>query len=151
MRGGGRRRTTVPDAGAPRPADLVERDFTASAPDRLRVADFTYVSTWSGFCYVAFAIDAFSRRIVGWKADRSMKTRLVLDTLSMGLWARDHAGTPVAAGELVHHSERAASTSFAVSQRLIDAGVDASIRSVGDAYDRDDVSGRSGGLTLAYD
>ena len=136
VRGGKRRRTTVPDAGAPRPADLVERDFTASAPDRLWVADFTYVSTWSGFCYVAFAIDVFSRRIVGWKADRSMKTPLVLDTLSMGLWARDHAGTPVAAGELVHHSDAGSQyTSFAFSQRLVDAGVDASIGSVGDAYD----------------
>jgi len=136
VRGGKRRRTTTPDGGAQRPPDLVERNFTAAAPDRLWVADFTYVSTWSGFCYVAFAIDVFSRRIVGWKADRSMKTPLVLDTLSMALWARDHAGTPVAAGELVCHSDAGSQyTSFAFSQRLLDAGVDASIGSVGDAYD----------------
>jgi putative transposase len=136
VRGGGRRRTTIPGDQAQRPPDLVDRDFTAEAPDRLWVADFTYVSTWLGFCYVAFVIDVFSRRIVGWNAARSMRTSLVLDTLAMALWARDRAGTPVAAGELVHHSDAGAQyTSVAFSQRLIDAGVDASIGSVGDAYD----------------
>jgi hypothetical protein len=82
----------------------VDRDFTASAPNRLWVADFTYVSTWSGVCYVAFVIDVFSRRIVGWKADRTMQTSLVLDTLEMALWARDHAGLPVGEG-MIHHSD----------------------------------------------
>ena len=95
---GKRRRTTIPDGQAQRAPDLVDRDFTASAPNRLWVADFTYVSTWSGVCYVAFVIDAFSRRIVGWKADATMQTSLVLDTLEMALWARDHAGLPVGRG-----------------------------------------------------
>ncbi len=135
-RGGKRWRTTVRDKEAQRAPDRVDRDFSAEAPDQLWVADFTYVSTWLGVCYVAFVIDVFSRRIVGWKADRTMKTSLVLDTLSMALWARDHAGLPVPAGELVHHSDAGSQyTSFAFSERLIDAGVDASIGSVGDAYD----------------
>jgi len=135
VRGGRKRRTTIPDGQAERPADLVDRDFKAPAPNRLWVADFTYVATWSGVCYVAFAIDVFSRRIVGWKADRSMKTLLVLDTLEMALWARDHHGRPVKDG-LVHHTDAGSQyTSFAFTQRLIDAGADPSIGSVGDAYD----------------
>src|SRR5262245_3449809 len=80
-------RTTMADGQAERSADLVERDFKAAAPNRLWVADITYVATWSGVCYVAFAIDTFSRRIVGWKADTTMRTDLVLDTLEMALWA----------------------------------------------------------------
>lgn len=133
---GAKRSTTRCDERADRPADLVDRNFTASAPNRLWLSDFTYVATWSGVCYVAFAIDAFSRRIVGWKADTTMHTSLVLDTLAMALWARDHGGIPVAEGELVHHSDAGAQyTSFAFTQRLLDAGVDASIGSVGDAYD----------------
>ena len=82
---GKRRRTTIPADQPCRPADLVQRDFKAPAPNRLWVSDFTYVATWSGVAYVAFAIDVFSRRIVGWKADRSMHTDLVLDTLEMGV------------------------------------------------------------------
>ena len=132
---GKRWRTTIPDGQSERPRDLVDRDFTAGAPNRLWVADFTHVATWSGVTYVAFAIDAFSRRIVGWKADRTMKTSLVLDTLEMALWARDHHGEPVPAG-LVHHSDAGSQyTSFAFTQRLIDAGADPSIGSVGDGYD----------------
>jgi putative transposase len=100
---GKRRRTTIVDERAERPVDLVERDFTASAPNRLWVADFTYVATWSGVVYVAFVIDAFSRRIVGWKADTSMRTSLVLDTLEMALWTRDRAGMPISAGLIHHH------------------------------------------------
>lgn len=133
---GKKHRTTIPDGQADRAPGLVDRDFHAAAPNRLWVADFTYVATWSGVCYVAFAIDVFSRRIVGWKADTTMKTDLVLDTLQMALWARDHAGTPVREGELIHHSDAGSQyTSFAFTQHLIDAGVDASIGSVGDAYD----------------
>lgn len=132
---GKRWRTTFPDGQAERPPDLVDRDFNASAPNRLWVADFTYVPTWSGVVYVAFAIDAFSRRIVGWKADTTMKTNLVLDTLEMALWARDHHGQPVEKG-LVHHTDAGSQyTSFAFAQRLIDAGADASIGSIGDGYD----------------
>lgn len=128
-------RTTTPDGQALRAPDLVDRDFTASTPNRLWVADFTYVSTWSGVCYVAFVIDVFSRRIVGWKADTTMQTSLVLDTLEMALWARDHAGLPVGEG-IIHHSDAGSQyTSFAFTQRLIDAGADPSIGSVGDGYD----------------
>lgn len=129
------RRTTIAGERADRPADLVERDFTASAPNVLWLADFTYVATWSGVVYVAFVIDAYSRRIVGWKADTNMRTGLVLDTLEMALWSRDRAGLPVQAG-LVHHTDAGSQyTSFAFTQRLLDAGVDASVGSVGDAYD----------------
>jgi putative transposase len=129
------RRTTIADDAADRPSDLVERDFTAPAPNRLWVADFTYVATWSGVVYVAFVIDAFSRRIVGWKADTNMRTGLVLDTLEMALWTRERAGLPAGAGLIHHHDNGSQYVSFAFTQRLIDAGVDASVGSVGDAYD----------------
>jgi putative transposase len=132
---GKRRRTTIADHGAERPVDLVDRDFTATAPNRLWVADFTYVMTFSGVVYVAFVIDAYSRRIVGWKADSSMRTSLVLDTLEMALWSRQRSGLPVQAGLVHHHDAGSQYTSFAFTQRLIDAGVDASVGSVGDAYD----------------
>jgi len=129
------RRTTVPDERADRPIDMVERDFTAAAPNELWVADFTYVATWSGVVYVAFVIDAFSRRIVGWKADTNMRTALVLDTLEMALWSRERAGLPVGAGLIHHHDNGSQYLSFAFTQRLVDAGVDASVGSVGDALD----------------
>ena len=132
---GKKRRTTIPDGQADRAPDLVERNFNASAPNRLWVSDFTYVATWSGVVYVAFAIDAFSRRIVGWKADTTMKTSLVLDTLEMALWAREHHGQPVPKGLSAHSDAGSQYTSFAVTQRLIDAGADPSIGSVGDGYD----------------
>ena len=132
---GKKRRTTIPGDRAQRPADLVDRDFTASEPNRLWVADFTYVMTWSGVVYVAFVIDAFSRRIVGWKADTTMKTSLVLDTLEMALWSRDRQGIPVSAGMIHHHDNGSQYVSFAFTSRLIDAGVDASVGSVGDGYD----------------
>jgi putative transposase len=108
---GQRRRTTVPDERADRPADLVDRDCTASAPNRLWLADLTYVATWSGVIYVAFVIDAYRRRIVGWKADTNMRTGLVLDTLEMALWSRDREGLPVQAG-LVHHTDAGSQTRF---------------------------------------
>jgi putative transposase len=132
---GKKRRTTIPDGQADRAPDLVDRDFSAPAPNRLWVTDFTYVATWSGVVYVAFAIDVFSRRIVGWKADTTMKTSLVLDTLEMAIWARDHHGQPVADGLVVHSDAGSQYTSFAFTQRLVDAGADPSIGSVGDAYD----------------
>ena len=135
VRRGRRRRTTICDEQASRPADLVERDFSADAPNRLWVADFTYVMTWSGVVYVAFVIDAFSRRIVGWKADTTMKTSLVLDTLEMALWSRQRAGIPLAE-DLIHHNDAGSQyTSFAFTSRLVEAGVDASVGSVGDGYD----------------
>lgn len=135
VRRGRKRRTTIPDEQASRPADLVDRDFSADAPNRLWVADFTYVMTWSGVVYVAFVIDAFSRRIVGWKADTAMKTSLVLDTLEMALWSRQRDGIPLAE-DLIHHNDAGSQyTSFAFTGRLVEAGVDASVGSVGDGYD----------------
>jgi len=132
---GKKRRTTILDGQADRAPDLVERNFNASAPNWLWVSDFTYVASWSGVVYVAFTIDAFSRRIVGWKADTTMKTSLVLDTLEMALWAREHHGQPVPKGLIAHSDAGSQYTSFAVTQRLIDAGADPSIGSVGDGYD----------------
>ena len=88
VRRGKTRRTTIPDEAAPRPADLVERDFSASGPNKPWVADLTYVVSWSGFVYASFIIDAFSRFIVGWQVSRSLRTDLALDPLEMGIWAR---------------------------------------------------------------
>ena len=96
-------RTTIPDRTAPRPADLVKRQFVASRPNMLWVVDFTYVATFSGFVYVAFAVDVFSRMIVGWRAARSMTTELPLDALDMALWHRGRAGHDVTG--VVHHSD----------------------------------------------
>jgi putative transposase len=132
---GKKRRTTLPDGQAERAPDLVERNFKTAEPNRLWVSDFTYVAAWSGVVYVAFTIDAFSRRIVGWKADTNMKTDLVLDTLEMALWARDHSGRPVGEGLIAHSDAGSQYTSFAFTERLVDAGADPSIGSVGDAYD----------------
>jgi putative transposase len=97
-------RTTVADPAATRPADLVRRQFSPPAPDRLWVADYTYVPTWAGMVYVAFVIDAYSRRILGWRAARSMKTALVLDALEQALWTRRRDGRGDLAG-LVHHTD----------------------------------------------
>jgi integrase-like protein len=128
-------RTTIQDPGGVRAADLVCRQFAASAPNRLWVADFTYVATWAGTVYVAFAIDVFSRKIVGWRASTSKETDLVLDAIDMGLRHRDYRQT---AGEekLIHHSDAGSQyTSFRFTQHLIDSDIDASIGTAGDAYD----------------
>jgi putative transposase len=128
-------RTTVANENAARPADLVDRRFVASAPDRLWVADFTYVATWTGTVYVAFVIDVFSRRVVGWRAATTMTTPLVLDALEMALWTRRKEGVTDLSG-LVHHNDAGAQyTSIAFTQRLVEEGIDASVGSVGDAYD----------------
>jgi len=103
-RRGKRRRTTVADPAAARPADLVGRRFSRPAPDRLWVADFTYVPTWPGMVYVAFVIDAYSRRILGWRAATSMRTALVLDALEQAIWTRQRDGVAGLAG-LVHHTD----------------------------------------------
>jgi putative transposase len=127
-------RTTIPDSAAVRPADLVKRDFTASRPNQLWVVDFTYVATWAGFVYVAFAIDVFSRMIVGWRAARTMKTDLPLDALDMALWNRGRAGEHLTG--LVHHSDAGSQyTSIRYTDRLIEAGLQASIGTIGDSYD----------------
>jgi putative transposase len=134
-RRGKRRRTTVPDPSAARPADLVQRRFSPAAPDRLWVADFTYVPAWSGMVYVAFVIDAYSRQILGWRAATSMRTALVLDALEQALWARRRQGRGSLAG-LVHHTDAGSQyTSIAFTERLAAAGAQPSVGSVGDAYD----------------
>jgi len=126
------KRTTTPAEPAERPADLVERNFTAPAPNRLWVADLTYVATWAGFCYVAFIIDAFSRAIVGWRVSTSLQATLALDALEMAIWTRQHEGLD----GLVHHSDRGSQyLSVRYSQRLADEGAVASVGSRGDSYD----------------
>lgn len=125
-------KTTVSNAAAPCPADKVNRQFQADRPNRLWVSDFTYVWTWAGFVYVAFVIDVFARRIVGWRVSRSMRTDFVLDALEQALCAR----RPVSQGGLVHHSDRGVQyVSIRYTERLAEAGVEPSVGSVGDSYD----------------
>ena len=104
VRRGIRRRTTIADPAAARPADLVQRRFAPQAPNRLWVADFTYVPTWSGVVYVAFVIDAYARRILGWRAAASMRTQLVLDAIEQAIWTRARAGVTDLTG-LIHHTD----------------------------------------------
>ena len=127
--------TTVADGTHNRFPDLVDRDFNPVAPNRLWVADFTYVPTWSGMVYVAFVIDAFSRRIIGWRAARSMTTPLVLDALEHAFFTRAQEGVTDLAGLVAHNDAGSQYTSIAFTSRLVDAGVDPSVGSVGDAYD----------------
>ena len=128
-------RTTIGDPAAERPRDLVDRQFWASRPNQLWVADFTYVATWAGTVLVAFIVDVFRRRIVGWRAATRMATDLVLDTLEHAIWIRQQAGVTDLSG-LIHHTDAGSQyVSFAFTQRLVDAGVDPSVGSVGDAYD----------------
>jgi putative transposase len=123
-------RTTTPAPESHRPADLVERVFTASAPDRLWVADLTYVWTRAGFCYAAFIIDAFSRRIVGWRVSSSLRTDLALDALEMAIFSRGDLDG------LIHHSDRGSQyLAIRYTERLDDAGVVNSVGSRGDSYD----------------
>jgi len=123
-------KTTVPDLGAERPADLVERVFTATSPNRLWVADITFVSTWRGPVYVAFVIDVFSRMVVGWRVWNSLKTDLVLDALEQALYARD------VSSRLIHHSDRGSQyLSIRYTERLAEAGIESLVGSTGDSYD----------------
>jgi putative transposase len=125
-------RTTVADPVAARPADLLERDFTAVAPNMRWVADITYVATGRGWCYTAFIMDCYSRAVVGWACADHMYTDLVLDALEMAIWARKNRLD----GRLVHHSDRGAQyTSIAYTDRLAEAGVARSVGSKGDSYD----------------
>ena len=129
---GKRQRTTTPAEAGQRPADLVERDFSAPAPNRLWVADLTYVATWAGFCYVAFIVDAFSRMIVGWRVSTSLRADLALDALEMAIWARQGEGLD----GLVHHSDRGVQyLSVRYTERLAAEGAVASVGSRGDSYD----------------
>jgi len=134
-RRGKQHRTTIADPAAPRPADLVGRQFDPPAPNRLWVADFTYVPTWSGMVYVAFVIDAYSRRILGWRAASSMRTALVLDALEHAVWTRTRDGVGDLSGLICHHDAGSQYTSIAYTERLAQAGIDPSVGSVGDAYD----------------
>jgi len=134
-RRGKRRRTTVADPAAARPADLVQRQFHRPAPDRLWVAGFTYVPTWSGMVYVAFVIDAYSRQILGWRAATSMRTTLVLDALEQAIWTRQRGGASSMTGLICHHDAGSQYTSIAFTERLAAAGAQPSVGSVGDAYD----------------
>ena len=122
--------TTISDPNQDRAPDLVKREFIATRPNQLWVADFTYVATWSGFVYVAFVIDVYARCIVGWRVSTSMKTELVLDALEQALWARKNRR------ELVHHSDRGSQyLSIRYTERLAEAGIDASVGTTGDSYD----------------
>ena len=128
---GRRHRTTVPDETAPRPTDLVQRDFRAPGPNRLWVADLTYVRTWDGFAYVAFITDTYSRYIVGWQVARSLHTNIVLAALEHALWVRKGPFD-----RLVHHSDRGAQyLSIRYTERLAEAGIATSVGSRGDSYD----------------
>ena len=125
-------RTTVPDAAVPCPLDRVNRQFRAERPNQLWVSDFTYVSTWQGFVYVAFVIDVYARRIVGWRVARSMRTDFVLDALEQALYARRAERD----GALVHHSDRGSQyVSIRYTERLAEAGIEPSVGSKGDSYD----------------
>ena len=123
-------KTTTPGDEASRPADLVKRNFTASRPNELWIADLTYISTGQGFAYVAFVIDVFARMIVGWRLSNSLKTDLPLTALEQAIFARQNTG------HLVHHSDQGSQyLSIRYTEYLADAGIEPSVGSVGDAYD----------------
>ena len=132
VRGRRFKKTTMTDPAAARPADLVARQFTATRPNQLWVADLTYVATWRGFVYVALVIDVFSRRIVGWRASTSLRSDLALEALEQALYAR-----PIEKSErLVHHSDRGVQyVSIRYTDRLAEAGIEPSVGSIGDSYD----------------
>ena len=132
---GEKRRTTIPDEDAARPADLVDRSFEADGPNRLWLADITYVPTWSGFAYVALVIDAYSRFVVGWRVSNSLRTDLALDALEQAIWAR-RPDTADPDQRLVHHSDAGSQyLSIRYTNRLAEAGISPSVGSVGDSYD----------------
>ncbi len=142
-RRGKKKRTTIADPQAQRADDLVQRKFNPIGPNVLWVADFTYVSTWSGWVYVAFVIDAYSRRILGWRTSTRMTTPLVLDAIEHAIWARRREGITDLSG-LIHHHDRGSQYSpasgrgphsIAFTERLTEAGIDASIGTTGDSYD----------------
>ena len=125
-------RTTISDKAAPCPLDRVNRQFKADRPNQLWVSDFTYVSTWQGWLYVAFVIDVFARRIVGWRVSRSMRSDFVLDALEQALFDRQ----PERTDALVHHSDRGSQyVSIRYTERLAEAGIEPSVGSRGDSYD----------------
>jgi putative transposase len=128
------KKTTIADPDAQRAADLVARQFAPTAPDRLWVADITYVSTWSGWVYVAFVTDAYARRILGWRCGTTMSTQLVIDALDQGIWTRQRTGAGLES--VVAHSDRGSQyTSLRYGERLAEAGISPSVGSVGDSFD----------------
>ncbi len=130
IRGRRYKKTTVANEAASRPADLVQRDFSADRPNQLWVADLTYVATWTGFVYVAFVTDVFSRKIVGWRVSNSLRSDLALDALEQALHARP------AISQLVHHSDHGVQyLSIRYTERMAEAGIEPSVGSVGDSYD----------------
>lgn len=129
------RHTTIADPAAARPADLVGRQFGPPAPNRLWVADLTYVSTWSGFAYVAFVIDAYARRILGWRVASTMATTMVLDSIEQAIWTRQQEGV-FDLKTVVHHTDRGSQyTSIRFTERLAEAGIQPSVGAVGSSYD----------------
>ena len=129
-------RTTIPAADGHRAGDLLNRNFTAPAPNRTWVMDFTYVRAWTGFTYVAFVVDVFAQRIVAWNAAASKDTDLVMAPLRMAIWQRDRDGHPIVPGELIGHADAGSQyTSIRFTEHLALEGVRPSIGSVGDAYD----------------
>jgi putative transposase len=129
-------RTTIPGADGRRAGDLLDRDFTAPAPNRVWIADFTYVRTWAAMVYVAFVVDVYAQRVVGWHAMSTRPAELVLLPLRMAAWARGQQGHPVVRGKLVHHSDAGSQyTAIRFTEHLQLEGIAASVGSVGDAYD----------------
>lgn len=129
-------RTTIPGPDGKRTGDLLNRDFTAPAPNLVWVTDFTYVRTWAGFVYVAFVVDVFAQRIVGWHASTSKKVDLVMTPLRIALWQRERKGNPVSPGNLIHHSDAGSQyTAIRLTEHLALEGIAASIGTVGDAFD----------------
>jgi transposase InsO family protein len=128
----GQKKTTIPDPAQPCPDDKVNRQFVAAMPNQLWVSDFTYVSTWAGMVYVAFVIDVFARKIVGWRVSTSMTTSFVLDAMNQAICQR----CPAEGSGLIHHSDRGSQyLSIRYTERLADAGIDTSVGTVGDSYD----------------
>lgn len=129
------RKTTIADPAAVRPADLVQRRFGPPAPNRLWVADLTYVSTWSGFAYIAFVTDAYARRILGWRVASTMATSMVLDAIEQAIWTRQQQGV-LDFKDIVHHTDRGSQyTSIRFTERLAEAGIQPSVGAVGSSYD----------------
>jgi putative transposase len=128
------KRTTISDPRTPKPADLVNRNFRPKAPDRLWVADFTYVSTWSGWCYTAFVIDAYARRILGWSVATTMTSRFVVDAVEQAIWTRGREGRHLT-GLIAHHDHGVQYLSVAYSEHLATAGIKPSTGAVGSSHD----------------
>lgn len=132
---GNTKRTTIADPAANRPADPVNRRFGPPAPNRLWVANLTYVSTWSGFAYVAFVVDAYARRILGWRVASTMATSMVLDAIEQAIWTRHQEGVSDFK-DVVHHTDRGSQyTSIRFTERLAEAGIQPSVGAVGSSYD----------------